>query len=571
MGTYHPQEPQPQPSGQASSPQPQQPYPQFVQPTPSQSNAAPQQPQQSYPPYAQQSAQTPSPYAAPAATPSYVTPQQTTPSTEPPYGTRNYGAPNYVAPSNAAPAAPYAAPQGGAAPANPYAPSTPAAAHPSPNATSGSPYTSPQYDVPQTPAAPHAAPGNPYAPAAPSPASPYAPAPGPYAAPTGQYAGPYSPAAPQPAAGPYAGAPTASGAPTAAPTAPAGASPYAVQPSGNWYQPAGPYESAPSRSDPPAKIRHWLRKVTNRATGLILVYQVVFTAVSFIASYVISLLIVNLGHGGNATNAQVRAEMVNWNGVLMLVTVLGGLCFILPMRRRMIFRRGFWAGETGHARMKPAWLIVFIVILIFVQVASILINAAISSFGTDVPSPTSESLNESSTNIAMWLYIGLVAPVVEEMVFRGVLMRGLKPIGRNFAILTSALMFGLFHDDVVQGTFAFCLGLLLGFVAMEYSLVWSIVLHAFNNAVLGLLMPWLIGLIGETGATVYALVLLGVGIIGFIVVMVMYGRGLGEYRRANRSPRGTYAAWLAPAFLIFVAINVALTLYSFLTALGVLG
>ena len=36
----------------------------------------------------------------------------------------------------------------------------------------------------------------------------------------------------------------------------------------------------------------------------------------------------------------------------------------------------------------------------------------------------------------------------------------------------------------VQGTFAFLFGLILGFVAMEYSLVWSIALHIFNNAIL---------------------------------------------------------------------------------------
>ncbi len=36
-------------------------------------------------------------------------------------------------------------------------------------------------------------------------------------------------------------------------------------------------------------------------------------------------------------------------------------------------------------------------------------------------------------------------------------MKELKPLGNNFAIVTSAMVFGLFHDDVVQGTFAFLL------------------------------------------------------------------------------------------------------------------
>ena len=61
---------------------------------------------------------------------------------------------------------------------------------------------------------------------------------------------------------------------------------------------------------------------------------------------------------------------------------------------------------------------------------------------------------------------------------------------------------------------------------MEYSLVWSIVLHVFNNAVLGGVLPWLAGLFGDAGDTAYTLGLLGVSIIGLIVVLVKYGGGL---------------------------------------------
>ena len=201
------------------------------------------------------------------------------------------------------------------------------------------------------------------------------------------------------------------------------------------------------------------------------------------------------------------------------------------------------------------------------QTAIVLIQLGFSMFGTTLQSPTSDNISEASTNIWMWLYVGLAAPVAEELVFRGVLMRGLKPLGRNFAIVTSALMFGLFHDDVVQGLFAFGCGLLFGFVAMEYSLVWSIVLHVFNNAVLGGVLPWLAGLFGDAGDTAYTLGLLGVSIIGLIVVLVKYGGGLRAYRRVNRSAPGTYWGWTSPAFLIFVIVNVAITILSFVTAM----
>lgn len=283
--------------------------------------------------------------------------------------------------------------------------------------------------------------------------------------------------------------------------------------------------------DPVKARRRWLRGTVTRHAGLIFAYQGVFM------------------------------------GVIMLLTVLGGMGFILPMRRRMIFRRDFWLGEPGHARMKPSWLLTFIILVMAIQTAIVLIQLGFSMFGTTLQSPTSDNISEASTNIWMWLYVGLAAPVAEELVFRGVLMRGLKPLGRNFAIVTSALMFGLFHDDVVQGLFAFGCGLLFGFVAMEYSLVWSIVLHVFNNAVLGGVLPWLAGLFGDAGDTAYTLGLLGVSIIGLIVVLVKYGGGLRAYRRVNRSAPGTYWGWTSPAFLIFVIVNVTITILSFVTAM----
>lgn len=300
--------------------------------------------------------------------------------------------------------------------------------------------------------------------------------------------------------------------------------------------------------DPVKARRRWLRGTVTRHAGLIFAYQGVFMGVNVLASFVIGIILGLSGAAGRGTLTaeSLSAALVQLTGVIMLLTVLG---------------------EPGHARMKPSWLLTFIILVMAIQTAIVLIQLGFSMFGTTLQSPTSDNISEASTNIWMWLYVGLAAPVAEELVFRGVLMRGLKPLGRNFAIVTSALMFGLFHDDVVQGLFAFGCGLLFGFVAMEYSLVWSIVLHVFNNAVLGGVLPWLAGLFGDAGDTAYTLGLLGVSIIGLIVVLVKYGGGLRAYRRVNRSAPGTYWGWTSPAFLIFVIVNVAITILSFVTAM----
>lgn len=164
----------------------------------------------------------------------------------------------------------------------------------------------------------------------------------------------------------------------------------------------------------------------------------------------------------------------------------------------------------------------------------------------------------------MWLYVGLVAPICEEVLFRGVLMKELKPLGKNFAIVTSAMVFGLFHDDVVQGTFAFLFGLILGFVAMEYSLVWSIALHIFNNAILSGAIDTLAGnYLDDNAYLIFSLSLSVIGVIGSIIIFVIYGKEMRQYHRTNRSIPDTYFGWAAPTFIIFVVANAAFAIISF--------
>jgi membrane protease YdiL (CAAX protease family) len=101
---------------------------------------------------------------------------------------------------------------------------------------------------------------------------------------------------------------------------------------------------------------------------------------------------------------------------------------------------------------------------------------------TGVESANSADAVAATTSPGWAIYLIVVAPCVEELAFRGALLRHLAPHGANFAIVTQALIFGLFHGNVQQGLFAFAIGLVLGYVALRFSLKWSLLLHMVNNA-----------------------------------------------------------------------------------------
>ncbi len=89
-----------------------------------------------------------------------------------------------------------------------------------------------------------------------------------------------------------------------------------------------------------------------------------------------------------------------------------------------------------------------------------------------------------------WGYaaIGFLAPLAEEMVFRGAVLRtllGLFDRRRHWLpIAISALLFALVHWNMAQGLHAFLMGLLIGWMYYRTeSIVPGLVLHGVNNSV----------------------------------------------------------------------------------------
>lgn len=101
-----------------------------------------------------------------------------------------------------------------------------------------------------------------------------------------------------------------------------------------------------------------------------------------------------------------------------------------------------------------------------------------------------------------------VAPIGEELLFRGLIQGyGLKNFAPVLAIGLQGLIFGLYHGNIIQGIYAFFMGVVLGFVAHKTgTILTSTVLHISVNASL-LLVPEI--LYQGTGRTVVTTVVAG--------------------------------------------------------------
>ena len=76
-----------------------------------------------------------------------------------------------------------------------------------------------------------------------------------------------------------------------------------------------------------------------------------------------------------------------------------------------------------------------------------------------------------------------VAPILEEIVFRGVIMNNLRKYGIKVALIINSLLFGLSHYNVEMIIPAFLTGIIFSYVAYKYSIKYSILIHFFINAI----------------------------------------------------------------------------------------
>lgn len=99
----------------------------------------------------------------------------------------------------------------------------------------------------------------------------------------------------------------------------------------------------------------------------------------------------------------------------------------------------------------------------------------------------------SEDTFTVFLLVSFFAPIIEEILFRGIIQKGMINNGvkpRN-AIIISALVFGLVHFNPWQFIGAFLLGLVLGVVYFKTkSLLMPILLHFFNNTIAAIMMKF---------------------------------------------------------------------------------
>ena len=285
--------------------------------------------------------------------------------------------------------------------------------------------------------------------------------------------------------------------------------------------------------------------------------------VAAVFSDVLRQFLQSLSRGQFPGNPDIHALMGNGWGYVATVAV--GLLFLFCWKEDRFWKESVLA---SHGKMTVGVFAVLACLCMAAQLVNSLwiagLELVMNQFDRSVMDIL-ESVSGQSDTFSMFLYASILAPVSEELIFRGYILQTLRPYGKKFAIVLSAFLFGIFHGNLLQTPYAFLMGLVLGYVTVEYHIGWAVALHVFNNLVLADLLTRLTGGLSEQASEAVSLVLLGGAAIAAGVVLIVKRKRIGEYIWSDWMDRRCVKCFFTNSGVIVLMVLMALNV---LTVMG---
>lgn len=182
-----------------------------------------------------------------------------------------------------------------------------------------------------------------------------------------------------------------------------------------------------------------------------------------------------------------------WNneGTFRALCIIGGLSLAFLCLLKLALLDGFLAPKK-EVWKKPLWQ--YVILFLGTAVVTYGFNYLFTVTGLAERSESFQNVAKNQYDVVLVVGIilyGFVSPFVEEVIFRGFLygrMRVYMPkIG---AVLVSALLFGIYHGNMVQGIYGFFMGLLFILVYDRYQNFYlAVFMHSIANLV-GYYIQW---------------------------------------------------------------------------------
>ena len=207
-------------------------------------------------------------------------------------------------------------------------------------------------------------------------------------------------------------------------------------------------------------------------------YQFLFTALIALPSTWIQIM----NNGGDVSNFTPGETTITTTGLAMVLSGIAMIGHLIHFKYVKFNLKSF-----GEVSGKTIGLSIPLIVagMLFINLCSEFIG---------LPDLMQDTFRAMSRNVFGIISITIMAPLVEELLFRGaiqgyMLRKGMKPLN---AILIASAIFGIVHMNPIQIPFAFAIGLIFGWLYYRTgSVVPGIIGHFINNSIACLQMATL--------------------------------------------------------------------------------
>ncbi len=198
-----------------------------------------------------------------------------------------------------------------------------------------------------------------------------------------------------------------------------------------------------------------------------LIYTVVFAAIQIIVSSIVQIV---------WTFAMGENSAMNATGMIITMAAFS----IITMA---VFLMAKWSVVSKHWIQTRPWFV--LIWCVIAALGALIPSSWLQEQMPELPNFVEEQFEMIMQNRWGYFVVGLFAPLVEEMVFRGAILRSLLQWNSRpwVGIAISAVLFAVIHMNPAQMPHAFIIGLLLGWMYYRTdSIIPGVVYHWVNNS-----------------------------------------------------------------------------------------
>lgn len=183
-----------------------------------------------------------------------------------------------------------------------------------------------------------------------------------------------------------------------------------------------------------------------------------------------------------------------------------------------------------------------------VYVVNMLVSSGVYALGYETENSIADPMSASGWAAEIISSV-ILAPVFEELFYRGLIMRSLSRVSKRFAIFASAAIFGIAHGNIYQFLLGFFVGIVFAYADMRTdSIIPSILAHMAVNAHLYLYYF----VTSDLGWLICIAVYIIIGAAALLYVLKKYGIEFPEYTEYHKKRCLPILVRSVPAWIFMV-------------------